>query len=835
MSASSTDHLIALPGGSWSVWRCACLRGAGFPASLVLRFAAGDAATAADRLLDAEDAAAGARSSAIAAVRRVQMESPGDAALTLLQKADKLARKGRVPPSTGTAADAEIEGFRVTSERAVAAREEFDRAFEKGLTEMYRAAQELAADPRIREAVTWQNRGALETGFASLLRCDPATMRSKDRQHVALVGSYLQRYCTKNDTIGFFGPVGWARFSSEGGPMVAQPAEELLAARGVYFEQWGIDAIADKLSKDARMAPWMAPRRMPFLRVDGTSVHSAVNGKHTLTEEQALVLAACGGGRTAREVAAGLVTAHSRELPTEIDVFAALSVLREKKLVAWSFEVPLIWNPDHALRTLLATVGHEALRAEALQPLDELDRARDTVACAAGNAALLGTAFDELESTFTRLTGVAPTRQAGTMYAARMLIFEDCRRGLDLTVGPEVLASLGPALTLVLESARWFTFEVAKIYRDALRAIYVDLARRQGTVRFADVWFRAQRLIFGSKERPLDPVVTALQERWSRILTIPTDARQVQLDSTELRPGVLEAFAAPRPGWSAARHHSPDVMIAAESVEAIRRGEYSLVLGEIHVSSNTLDSSLFHAQHPNPSELQEAFRRDLPDSLVVPTSSKDWLGITTRTNREYDTPNTLPLEASFDIARGSRDRILALGDLTVEELDGELVVRAAERPPIELIEVFGESVSQIVVRGFRMLEKKSHSPRVTIDRLVVARESWSFPSSEMLFAYEADEAARFLGARRWARAHGLPRFVFAKSSIEVKPVYVDFDSPHFVSMLAKTARAAKEHVAGETAVTISEMLPGLDKTWLPDAQDERYTSEIRVVAVDAAR
>src|SRR5205085_4220690 len=62
------DHLMRLPGEHWAMWRCAGLRGAGFPAADVLLLAAPDAAPAADRLLRAEDEARSAREAALAAV-----------------------------------------------------------------------------------------------------------------------------------------------------------------------------------------------------------------------------------------------------------------------------------------------------------------------------------------------------------------------------------------------------------------------------------------------------------------------------------------------------------------------------------------------------------------------------------------------------------------------------------------------------------------------------------------------------------------------------------------------------------------------------------------------
>jgi hypothetical protein len=133
------------------------------------------------------------------------------------------------------------------------------------------------------------------------------------------------------------------------------------------------------------------------------------------------------------------------------------------------------------------------------------------------------------------------------------------------------------------------------------------------------------------------------------------------------------------------------------------------------------------------------------------------------------------------------------------------------------------------------LPDMAHSPRVTIDRLVVRRETWCFLPGDLAFAFEESEAERFLAARRWARSLGIPRFAFVRSSLEIKPIYVDFDSPVAVSILAKLVRSAKADVSGKATLKLSEMLPTLEDAWLVDAAGERYTSELRIVAVDLRR
>src|SRR5918997_464519 len=72
-------------------------------------------------------------------------------------------------------------------------------------------------------------------------------------------------------------------------------------------------------------------------------------------------------------------------------------------------------------------------------------------------------------------------------------------------------------------------------------------------------------------------------------------------------------------------------MIAASGVEAINRGEFLLVLGEMHLSSNTLGAALFVAQHPAPEELLRFVTSDYGGPKVSIIASKSWPNQTQRT------------------------------------------------------------------------------------------------------------------------------------------------------------------------------------------------------------
>ena len=118
---------------------------------------------------------------------------------------------------------------------------------------------------------------------------------------------------------------------------------------------------------------------------------------------------------------------------------------------------------------------------------------------------------------------------------------------------------------------------------------------------------------------------------------------------------------------------------------------------------------------------------------------------------------------------------------------------------------------------------------------MICRETWRFAPQEIGFAYEEDEASRFLAARHWMRKFGLPRFVFIKSPVERKPFYVDMDSPVYVNIFAKLIRRTSESSFSNQTVTVVEMLPTHDQAWLIDAKGNHHTSEFRMVMVDLTR
>ncbi|MFJ5973821.1 lantibiotic dehydratase [Streptomyces sp. NPDC093060] len=764
----SDEHApVLLPGGGWRLWEQFALRGPGFPADGVLRLAPPGLAEAADKFGPDDDL-------------------------------------------SGTEWQAFTEDV---SEAAV---------------RTARHLQEIAAQARFQAALAWQNPAVLRTGIAPFLRWTPTTgsRSSMPRQREELVAHYWQRFCVKNDTIGFFGPVGWGHWDLSTPQAVAvDPGQGFLAASEVYFSGWAIDALAKVLAEDRELMRWIPPRRVSFVRGADGAVRVPGRPAQRIGATELAVLELCDGTRHPDAIAGalGIEPAETARIVGE---------LVSRRWVHWKLEVPAATHPDRALRRILERVPDEAARERALAKLVVLERGRDAVRDAGADATALTAAIGALEADFAALTDSEAQRAKGERTApCRGLVYSDARRAATATAGAGLLAHLEP-LQLCLTAARWMTNRFADAIRTRLHTVHDRLHADGASVDLATLWLHTLPSPHPDAGDLIDTAQAELRAKWSRILDLPPGARRVRLSTAELADRVRREFDEPGDGWSLARYISPDVLVMAEDDEALARGDVELVLGEMHCALNTMGASLFVYQHPDRDVLLAETTRDFPGPRLLPMLPKELpLKWSSRSRPALDRPEDHYVALVDQTGDPHRPRTVLGADVTVEDRAGRLTAVLPDGTAYDLLDVYANTLTQRVMDRFTLRPEGDHTPRITIDRMTVARETWQLPVSGVDFADEKAEAARLVRARHWQRRHELPRFVFVVSPTEPRPFYVDFDSPVYVTILAKAARrlARKDP---EARLKVSEMLPTPEQAWLTDGEGRRYTSELRFVAVD---
>lgn len=659
----------------------------------------------------------------------------------------------------------------------------------------------FAAEPRLREAITWQNRSAVENGLDSLLRAAPDKDDAKLRKKEAMVVSYLQRYATKCDTIGFFGPLGWARWQGEE-LVTQQPGSSLLAAREVFYEPWAIAAVIDaQASDDEGLAS--AP-----LRLTGPADVEQLPPR-TLARRLATAL---DGKTTPRQLAKRL----------KAPLAEVLTVVREliaRGLADVAIAVPITHRPELAARRSAKRAG-SPLKDRLLASLDELEQARLAVKAAAGDQQALAGALTRADECFTALSGSAARRHEGRTYAGRSILYEETRRDTTVHLGAALQRTLDAPLSVLLDLGRAFTWRIARDLERSLTRTFTKA--RRPSVPLAALW-RATADEFEADPPPaVKSAVTWLQTLVAKAMG-PLDplAREVRWTSAALEAALPREVRQARAGWPGARHHAPDVMLA-------RRGDTLVpVLGELHTGVTPFTTLSVLSLTPWRDELEALFREDLPGPHVSPVPWEDFA-------RSTHDLRLAPDATRWHVDLGSRftsplppARVRRVAELSVRRGRAGLVVRG-KGFELPLMAVLERRIKLRAANEFHPIAWTTHRPRVWLDGVVIAREAWRLDRTQLDPWTREDAALRFLEVTRTARALGWPRWIFVKSPRETKPVFVDLTSPPLVELLCKQAREAP-------SLVVSEMLPDPSECWLEDAQGQRFVAELRLLAVDPQR
>lgn len=643
----------------------------------------------------------------------------------------------------------------------------------------------LATEPRLREAVTWQNRSAVEFGLDSLVRAPADRDDAKLRKKESMVVSYLQRYATKCDTIGFFGPLGWASWS--GATLGQRPGPSLLSERKIFFEPWAIAAVVDAIAGE-----FLAD--VP-LRLTG----------HARVERRLAV--ALSTPRTPKQLARAL------KLPLE-QTLGSMRELIAAGLVDVAIPVPIAHHPEAAVRRATKKLS-TPLRSRLTKALDELDAAREAIASAPRER--LSAAIANAETIFTSHALTEAKRHEGRTYAGRSILYEEARRDTTVTLGDDLRRKLDAPLTVMLELARLYTSQIAARLEQSMVREFSRAKTK--SVPLVDFWLSTAKHFDADPPAAVIAARKSIQQLVAKAMgPLEVQAREVRWSSSELGAAIRKKVEKVGPGWPGARHHAPDVMLAK------RGADFIPVLGELHTGVTPFSTLSVLSLTPHREELEALYREDLPGPLVTPIPWEDFSRSTHDTRLAAD-DDRWHVDLGFRFGSPLPDRrVRRAAELSVRSgKRGLEVVGKNFRMP--LAAVMERRIKLRAANEFHVVAWTTHRPRIWLDEVVIAREAWRVDRTQ-LDAWAKDEAShRFLEVARTARSLGWPRWVFVKSPLETKPIYVDLTSPPLVELLCKQAREAP-------TLVVSEMLPAPHECWLEDAEGQRFVAELRLLAVD---
>ncbi|CAG7613355.1 lantibiotic dehydratase [Actinacidiphila bryophytorum] len=851
------DHPAAATASQWSLLPVAFLRQAGYPHARLDGLRAPSLAPAVAEWEQAARDLAAARQDLLAVLSD---DAPSDDALSddapsaRFDEAGTRIGQGRTPRPRDVLLLRELartrrtmRGWEAAQERCRAAQAEFRARYETSAQAGRLAVVDAFSDETLRDALLLSNDAAHRL-FVGWLDTKPTDFSGPARRRVDTLTRYLQRVATKNETHAHFGPFTPGRLGRGHGLRLGAGTGPV---RTVFLSHWAAQAIADAVAAHPAFRDRVRPRLHPLVfldrdravRYDFTSGGSGGSGgsgvfeewrfrrvdERTLTGAERWLLGRCDG----RTPLAALRPAFEKWLGAEQPSGPALldDLLRDLVRGQWvssGFEIPT-GTPSavHDLRELLAEGLADAPEARILLEHVEHFLTEFAEAGPARRPALL----DDLKSLFEAFTGRAANRGHGRIYADRSIVFEECRSGLTgLTVGTDMAAflqqELAPAYDLMLIGPRLRMRLESGILHDWCRDRY-EAGAEIPLFDFYEL-FAADSGSVARACAQVDLRLAQVEERIAaQLYGEDLGRRRVEVSAASVRE-LLGAY----PSWPSAVIN-PDVMFAASGAGALAAGDFQAVIGDCHavrdLLTHTSVAPLLAAEQPDlPHLVADHYARAAdPDEEVV-----DLVRVhSSKTSAQVPLP-LADLEL-LGVSRKSPQDVISPADMYVRVTDERLELRARGRrrrlrllaAPAGSASISGDPLAVFAFPryfggGVVALGGRTHLPRLTCGRVVLAREQWWLPAAALAPGSGGDDAADFARLHKLRRTARLPDQLFAKVAAEPKPLYVDLDSPLLVRQLMRTARA------DGGLVHLMEMLPAPDRLWL-DVGGARHTSELR--------
>ena len=668
---------------------------------------------------------------------------------------------------------------------------------------------------------------AMERVTAANLPPRKKIARARER-HLLL---FLQRLAAKNDTLSEFGPASWGKIdpppdgfamaNNEARCVILSP-ESGVAKRESFLERWTAHGLAAAMNADPAVRAELFPRLHPSGRLEQDEfVFTESADRVRLDAGTFGVLARCNG----------TVPAHS--LGVELET---LTRLAENKMVRWQVEVPGL--NAHASDVLVADVRiwREGQTRERwlglLEPIADLPRAFSQASDTAARLQIMDQARQSLQE-----LGAARAQSGRFLYSAVNPIGEECFRETGFTISEtlinEVATEAAPWIDLWRDCYALIADRVAAGLRDLLHKAplksgtlplpaflrhceSLDMALTgPAMVRFAHAAFQEVKAAFRvrMKNHAGEP-------------EYELTAEDCQFVRNNFHYEKFDEYTYP----------SADLQLAAESVEAVARGEYQWILAELHPPVALLQHG-FYWSCPDKSALSAALASTVfgKPNFHFGFYASDFTATTT-----VCLPEALPRLSYFVAPQRGAPRWRTVSpaetEVYVDETTGDVCLRRIGAR--EYLGSFARA-GWVIPLGFHPFQfgMTPQMPRLRCGNVIVQRRAWVVRDDELGRGdFTGVSRDLVVAVERLRSERNLPRFVFIRPTEQAlrrsgaegrdkdtKPVFVDLESYLFLEIFHRWLTKWHE-------LEVTEMLPTPDQLLWRDP-DGRRTFELRMLIV----
>ncbi|WP_245397999.1 lantibiotic dehydratase [Pseudomonas germanica] len=703
-----------------------------------------------------------------------------------------------------------------------AAREEAAEEYDAYLESARQGLIDFLDDDAVAEALFISNPSAM-TRIRELVRDRHGRNDTRKKQKLRLGWSYAQRFCAKNDTSSFFGPLAWGRFDANQADNVrlTQGDTAWIKERHTFFENWVVQRLVEQINRQCPDTDRMPLQLNTGCYLQEQILFMPIGKSQRLTPQTARVLHYISDQQGQEPTFAGMLSACPEVAPSTLRDL--LEHLVSKRIVRRGWQVsPRERSPIARLQRCLVDAQVSAdfglawqSRLEALEGLRRDyahgDLMRRTE-CLEGLNQLLGEA------------GVDLSRETGAMYVGRYPVYEDCSRNIDISLGQAMLSQVNEELAPLMRINQWLIKAIAHQLNEAFIEVWEQrqTASPDQPVDFLDLLNTLAPLLPALEARLILDLEQRLETAWTQVLQDFPDHPEVQLCAADIERLItllnndlnvagFEVFGSD--------YHSPDILLSSASVEAFNRGDYQIIVGEVHPAVHTLSQPVAAPFGPFNTQINQQvealFQRP---RLVLADSPESYQ----RSHIDWPLqPSYLQLVLPSGGGCVAAHQQFAAGRAKVLRVNGRLqVVDALGQFSEDLLCVYSTPMHRL---GFALagsaVAKHEHR-RIWLGRTLYKRASWLF-TSDLLPEPKGsvDELEHTLQWRAWAAVNGLPRYAFVKIDTEPKPLFLDFDNPLSFDGITNALKNAGH-------VKFSEMRPCPDELWLEEVRG-RFCCEIR--------
>lgn len=639
--------------------------------------------------------------------------------------------------------------------------------FNNSFVDLRRALHAVLTSRRFQNAVACSSPAAamqLRNGSAK-----PLETRRSAQKRVELLGMrYLQRFATKCETAAFFGPVAVGCIGANSQRVIFQHDRDSYTGVG-YLGAQLLRALLQRLRRDPDVL-WNAHVRRRTGSASGAdrSIIHPRFGQLWIEQRAAALLASATAPIQVYKLLAGWPDAKTEGLKV-ILALIEIGALSDDLEGAWHSDDPIGWLSPHVARS--------GIRAELTALLDLLDDAltgwpsSDAIAKENWLNSLTGAA---------RRADIAHPRTPARFYSDHLPLYED---------------GFADGIRLCFDEA-W----AQPFLKDLEKVIRASLARDAARTKALRMQIARRLAAHHQRTMALPDFISEVAEARLaiKIEEPPTDR--------------LSDFRAPA-------ITSPDVLIAAADLASLRRRECTWVLSECHssVSSAGFFVRPMHDKDRWLSSIDEFLAEQLPGLQLIAIASERW----NKTSFGAPLKCAKYLESGLSAPPGTAKIELAEIDVHVDD-DLKLTVRGTDIPAVLIPGQWNDAAPLMECFRTPRFEPPSSSSRTgqrdATGSVVYRRARWELRSNG-LPPHDSQVVEIFAWVQAQRRAYKLPRWIFARPSVERKPLCIDLSNPFLCEELVRLLRL-------EPNLSVEEMYPAPGDSWIQGA-DGRYLGEIR--------